>query len=149
MRKQYKRLSRDQRNRCEIFGHIVRYRLIQPLRQNRARLHQQQRMSVGSCLGDQIGTDHGPGTRAIFHDDRLLQLVLQLPSQNPCCGNRPRRRRQPAPPTLLLGLDRFALLRSGERPTRRHRLRDVETGDVEVSWRPPVGSGSCEQPRPA
>jgi hypothetical protein len=85
MRKQDKRLSRDQRDRREISGHIVRYGLIQPLRQNRARLHEQQSVSVGGRLSDQIGTYHGTGTRSIFHDDRLLQLLLQLPGQNPCC----------------------------------------------------------------
>ena len=45
--------SSDHRNRREITDHIERHGFVQPLRQNRARLHQEQGISVTGRLGDE------------------------------------------------------------------------------------------------
>jgi hypothetical protein len=84
MREQHERLSRDQPDRHEVVRHIVRDTPVHPLCQNSGRLHEQQSVSVGRRLGDEIGADHGAGTRSIFHRNRLLELLLQLLGQNAC-----------------------------------------------------------------
>jgi hypothetical protein len=41
-------------------------------------LHEQESVPIGFRFCDEIGTDCGTGTRSVFHDERLLELVLKL-----------------------------------------------------------------------
>ena len=78
VREQHERRLGDHRDRREIGGHVERCGFVEPLRQDSAGLHEQQRVPVGCGLRDEAGADDGARTGSIFDHDRLLQLLLKL-----------------------------------------------------------------------
>jgi hypothetical protein len=69
----------DQAHRREILHRVIGQRPVDAGTDGeRGHRREQQHVAVRRRLGDRRGGDHGAGAGAIFDDERLLELVLQL-----------------------------------------------------------------------
>jgi hypothetical protein len=73
VREQHQGGSRDHGDRHEIGRYIERHRLVEPFGDNGARLHEQQRVAIWRHFRNEIGANEGARTRAVFHNDKLIE----------------------------------------------------------------------------